>query len=175
MSVATVRTPAEYESRLQRYVFERSEEGRAVRVGEKEVSEQAAIVARYADLFTREQLDALRAAEAEAEDGERERLYRLRKACESGVITAELAEREDALENEILAARVTFRGEEMPLRTAQARLAVLDDYADREELGTIHGDASASFNEDRLELLRAGEELDAELSREPDAVARNEE
>ena len=66
MSVAAVRTPAEYESRLQRYVFERSEEGRAVRVGEKEISEQAAIVARYADLFTREQLDALRAAEAEA-------------------------------------------------------------------------------------------------------------
>ena len=175
MSVATVRTPAEYESRLQRYVFERSEEGRAVRVGEKEVSEQAAIVARYADLFSREQLDALRAAEAEAADDERERLYRLRKACESGVITAELAERDDALENEILAARVTFRGEEMPLRTAQARLAVLDDYAAREELGTIHGDASASFNDDRIELLRAGEELDAELSGEPDAVARNEE
>ena len=62
MSVAAVRTPAEYESRLQRYVFERSEEGRAVRVGEKEVSEQAAIVARYSDLFTRAQLDALRAA-----------------------------------------------------------------------------------------------------------------
>jgi hypothetical protein len=81
MSVAAVRTPAEYESRLQGYVFERSEEGRAVRVGEKEVSEQAAIVARYADLFSREQLDALRAAEAEAADDERERLYRLRKAC----------------------------------------------------------------------------------------------
>ena len=89
MSVAAVRTPAEYESRLQRYVFERSEEGRAVRVGEKEVSEQAAIVARYADLFTRAQLEALRRAEAEAIDDERERLYRLRKTCESGLITSE--------------------------------------------------------------------------------------
>jgi hypothetical protein len=175
MSVAAVRTPAEYESRLQRYVFERSEEGRAVRVGEKEVSEQAAIVARYADLFTRAQLDALRRAEAEASDEERERLYRLRKTCESGLITSELAEREDALENEILAARVSFRGEEMPLRSAQARLAVLTEYADREELGRIHGDASATFNDDRLEILRAGEELDAELSGEPDPVARNEE
>jgi hypothetical protein len=175
MSVAAVRTPAEYESRLQRYVFERSEEGRAVRVGEKEVSEQAAIVARYADLFTREQLDALRAAEADASDDERERLYRLRKACESGLITTELAEREDVLENEILAARIAFKGEDMPLRTAQARLAVLDGYADREELGRIHGDASAMFNDERLELLRAGEDLDSELSGEPDAVARNEE
>ena len=85
MSVAAVRSAAEYEERLQRYLFERSEEARAVRVGEKEVSEQAEIVARYADLFTRAQLDALR----EAEDGrrrgdERERLYRLRKTCEGG-------------------------------------------------------------------------------------------
>jgi hypothetical protein len=175
MSVAAVRTPAEYESRLQRYVFERSEEGRAVRVGEKEVSEQAAIVARYADLFTRGQLEALREAEAEADDEDRERLYRLRKTCESGLITSELAEREDALENRILAARVTFRGEELPLRSAQARLAVLAEYADRDELGRIHGDASAAFNDERLDLLRAGEELDAELSGQADPVVRNEE
>src|ERR671939_1888613 len=119
MSVAAVRTPADYESHLRRYLFERSEEGRAVRVGEKEVSERAAIVERYSDLFTREQLDALRAAEEEAGDGdERERLYRLRKTCESGLITAALAEREDELENAVLAARVEFQGEELPLRTA---------------------------------------------------------
>jgi hypothetical protein len=41
-----VRTPAEFESRLQRFLYERAEEARAVRVGEKEVSEQAEIVAR---------------------------------------------------------------------------------------------------------------------------------
>ena len=63
MSVTAVRTPAEYESRLRRYLFDRSEEGRAVRVGEKEVSERAEIVARYRDLFSREQLEALRSAE----------------------------------------------------------------------------------------------------------------
>ena len=64
----------------------------------------------------------------------------------------------------MLAARVTFRGEEMPLRTAQAQLAVLPEYADREELGEIQAEASAAFNPDRLELLSAGEELEAELS-----------
>jgi len=173
MSVAAARTPAQYEERLQRYVFERSEEARVVRVGEKETSEQAAIVERYADLFTREQIDVLREAEDDAEVDERERLYRLRKACESGIVTAELAEREDELENAILAAGVTFRGEEMPLRNAQAKLAVLDSYADREELGEIHAQASARFNDDRLELLRAGEELESELSGEPDPVARS--
>ena len=40
-------------------------------------------------------------------------------------ISAQLAEREDELENRLLAERVTFNGEEMPLRNAQAKLAVL--------------------------------------------------
>src|SRR5205085_1034501 len=126
VSVTTVRSPAEYEERLQRYLYERSEESRAVRVGEKETSEQAAIVARYEDLFTRGQLEALRECEDETSDAdERERLYRLRKTCEGGLALAELAEEDDELENRILAARISWRGDDLPLRTAQARLAVL--------------------------------------------------
>jgi hypothetical protein len=176
MSVAAVRTPADYESQLRRYLYERSEEGRAVRVGEKEVSERAEIVARYRDLFSREQIDALRAAEdATSETDERERLYRLRKTCEAGFVAAELAEREDTLENAILAARVEFGGEELPLRSAQAKLAVLTGYREREELGELSSERSGEFNDDRLEVLRAGEELDAEISGQSDAVARNEE
>src|SRR5919201_4981373 len=175
MSVAAVLRPAEYESRLQRYLFERAEESRAVRVGEKEVSERAEIVARYAELFTRDQLEALRQAETEAEPGdERERLYRLRKTCEAGLISAELAAREDALENAILAARVEFEGEELPLRTAQARLAIVPGYADREELGRLHADKSAELNDDRLELLRAAEELEVEITGEADPIDRTE-
>jgi hypothetical protein len=97
-----------------------------VRVGEKERSEQAAIVARYADLFTRPQFDALRNAEesAEGSGSERERLHRLRKTCEAGIVVAALAAREDALANELLAARVVWREEQLPLRSAQARLAI---------------------------------------------------
>jgi hypothetical protein len=175
MSVAVVRSPAEYEDRLRSYLFERAEEGRAVRVGEKETSEQAAIVARYTDLFSRDQLEALRGAEEDATGDERERIYRLRKECESGLVAAELSERQDELENAILAARVPFRGEELPLRTAQAKLAVLADYPDREELGGLHADASARFNDDRLALLRADEDLAAELSGIQEPVERNEE
>jgi Peptidase family M3 len=175
MSVTAVRSPTEYEERLRNYLFERAEEGRAVRVGEKEISEQAAIVARYTDLFTRDQLEALRSAESGLEGDELERVYRLRKACEAGVAAAELSERRDELENAILAARITFRDEEMPLRTAQAMLAVLPEYSAREELGVLHGDASASFNDDRLDLLTADEDLAAELSGISDPVERNEE
>ena len=175
MSATAVRAPAEFESRLQQYYFERSEEGRAVRVGEKDVSEQAAIVARYADLFSHDQLDALRAAEKAAAGDERERLYRLRKTCEAGLVSSELAEQEDALENAVLAAHVTFKGEELSLRSAQARLAVLESYADRDELGELERAESARLNSDRLALITAFERLDAEVSGEPDPIARTEE
>jgi len=175
MSTTAVRSPAEFEEQLQRYLYERSEEGRAVRVGEKEISEQAAIVARYADLFSRDQLRALRDEEEQADGEQREWLYRLRKTCESGLLAAELAEKDDELENAILAARVIFKGEELPLRSALAQLAVLPAYSDRDELGELHRRKSAEFNEQRLELLRAYEELEADLSEEPDPVARSEE
>ena len=65
-----VYTPLDFEQRLKQFLFESSEEGRAVRVGEKETSEQAEIVARYADLFTRDQLEALHEAESAAQGDE---------------------------------------------------------------------------------------------------------
>ncbi len=174
MSAPAVRAPAEFEERLRAYVYERSEEERAVRVGEKETSEHAAIVARYADLFGRPQLEALREAEEAASGEERERLARLRLTCEEGLADAELAPREDALQNALLAARVEWQGEQLPLRTAQARLAVLPGYRDRDELGLRQTEVSAGFNGERRELLAAREELQAELSGEPDPVRRNE-
>ena len=172
MQVATL-TAAEFEERLSRFLFERSEEARAVRVGEKETSEQAAIVARYEDLFTREQLETLQAEEESAQENDRERLYRLREACAGGIVVRELAERLDNLENAMLAERIAYDGEELPLRAAQAQLALLDDYAARERLGALTGDASARFNDERLELIGAAEALDAELSGDPDPVRRS--
>ncbi len=168
-------SPDEFEAQLRSYLFERSEESRALRVGEKEVSEQAAIVVRYADLFTREQLETLREAkEDEQGTDERERLHRLHSTCESGVITAQLAPHQDELQNAELAARVEFRGEELPLRNASARMSTLAGYDEREELGPAVFDASALLNDERLKLVRASETLRTELSGEADPVARNE-
>ena len=166
--------PDGFEDRLAVYVAERAEEARAVRVGEKETSEQAAIVARYADLFTRDQLAALREAEAAADESSRERLTRLRLTCEGGLATRELAARSDALENATLAARLEWGGDSIPLRTGQARLAVEEEYAARDALGELVREASATFNGDRLELLRAREALEGELSEIGDPVARSE-
>ena len=110
-----------------------------MRVGEKETSEQAEIVRRYADLFSREQLDALHEAEGGASRRRARAALPAAQDLRGGPRLGELAEREDELENRLLAARVTFKGEEMPLRNAQAKLAVLPGYADREELGEHPG------------------------------------
>ena len=175
MSTTAVRSAQEYEDAYRAYYAEAAEETRAVRVGEKETSDQAAIVARHAELFTRDQLEALGAAEDGAADAdERERAYRLRRSCEEGIVDAELATREDELGNAILAARLTFAGEDLPLRAAEAKLAVLPEYAAREELGELVRALDSSFNERRRELLGARDDLDAELSGEQGTVARNE-
>lgn len=166
-------TTDRFEERLARFLYERSEEARAVRVGEKETSEQAAIVARYADLFTREQHEELERAEQASSEEERERIFRLREACAGGIVVGELAEESDRLENAILAERVEFHGESLPLRAAQAKLALLDDYREREQLGERAADSSARFNDDRYALLARAEKLDAELSGDPDPVRRS--
>ena len=170
----TARSRDEFESRLRLYLLERSEESRALRVGEKETSEQAAIVARYGDLFTSDQLDALSQAEAaEPDPDERERLYRLHKTCESGIVTARLAPLQDELQNAELAARLVYRGEELSLRAGSARMSTLAAYDEREELGPAVWDAAAELNDPRLELVRATEGLRTELSGEAEPVARS--
>ena len=164
----------DFERRLEAYLFERSEEARAVRVGEKETSEQAAIVARYADLFTREQLQALSDAEGAADDGVRESIARLRLTCREGIVDRELTEREDELENALLAARVPWDADELPLRAAQARLAVEPDYPRRDALGAAVVEVSASFNDARRGLFRDRNALEAEVSGIADPIVRNE-
>ncbi len=163
-----------FERRLDAFLQDRSEEARAVRVGEKDTSEQAAIVARYADLFTREQMHALQEAEADVPGDERESVARLRLTCQEGIVTRELAEREDELENALLGARVPWDGEELPLRSAQARLAVEADYARRDELGRATLAVSAGFNDERRALLADRNELETGVTGIADAVARNE-
>ena len=163
-----------FERRLDAFLQDRSEEARAVRVGEKETSEQAAIVARYADLFTREQLQALQEAEADASGDDRESVARLRLTCQEGIVTRELAEREDELENALLGARVPWDGEELPLRSAQARLAVEPDYGRRDALGRATLAVSAGFNDERRALLGDRNELETDVTGVADPVARNE-
>ena len=97
-----------------------------MRVGEKETSEQAAIVERYRDLFTTGQMEALREAESRCRT-------RAIASCSTGCARPASPEssrpsspaREDELENAILAARdrLARRGAAAPHRAGQARRA----------------------------------------------------
>ena len=147
-----------------------------MRVGEKETSEQAAIVARYANLFSRAQIEAL------ARRGSRMHPATSASASTACARPASPGSSPRSSPSVRMRSRTrcsphgcTWQGEELPLRAAQAKLAVLPDYREREELGELQALRSADFNDDRLELITAGEELEAELSGEPDPVARNEE
>jgi hypothetical protein len=115
------------------------------------------------------------AVHAEKSADVRERLYRLQKTCESGLIVTRIAPLQDALQNAELAAQVEYRGQTIPLRTASARVSTLAEYEEREELGTLAMDASAELNGRRHELKRARETLRAELSGESDPIRRSEE
>ena len=73
---------------------------------------------------------AAKADELAHSGDERELLYRLRKTCEGGLAAAQLAEREDELENRFLAKRITFEGEEMK----QLLAAAINRLGDREKI-----------------------------------------
>ena len=135
------------------------------------------IVARYADLFSREQLDALR----EAEDGADRRRARAALPAAQDLRGRPRRRRARRARGRAREPRCSPRaspssGEELPLRSAQAQLAVLAAYADREELGEIQADASAALQPRPARADRGGGgALRRALRRSPAPVERNEE
>ena len=133
-----------------------------MRVGEKETSEGAAIVAKYEDLFTHAQRDALLAAEEEAGDpasssGSTD--------CASPARAGSSRARWPSLPTRSRTAswpRACLPGRERAPADGAGQLAVLPDYGEREELGVATRGCRAGFNDDRLDLIRRIEELDAE-------------
>ena len=175
MSTITIRKPAEFEGELQKYLYERSEEGRAVRVGEKETSGaggdrrqvRVAVLARAARRAARgrgrRERGGAGAPLPSAEDVRgRHRRGRARRA---GGRARERDPRGPG--------HLGRRGAAAPRRAGEARRP--PRVPEREGLGALQASKSAEFNDDRLELIRAGEELEAELSGEPDPIARTEE
>ena len=114
---------------------------------------------------------ALTDAESAADDGAGESITRLRLTCREGIVDRELTEREDELENALLAARVPWDADELPLRAAQARLAVEPDYPRRDALGAAVVEVSAAFNDERRDLFQDRNALEAEVSGIADPIA----
>ena len=145
-----------------------------MRVGEKETSEQAEIVRRYADLFSRASSRRCarprRARAATSASGSSGCGRRARAACSrTSSSSATTSSRTSCW-------RRASRSRARRCRSARRRRSsrCCPSTQDREELGDIQAEASAAFNPDRLDLLSAGEELEAELSGIAGPVERNE-
>ena len=137
-----------------------------MRVGEKETSEQAEIVRRYADLFSREQLEALargrgaarRATSASCSTG-------CARPARAGSISARSSSARTSSRTACSRRGSAFqrRGAAAAHRPGAARRARLATPSARSSARSRPRRAPA-FNPDRLELLSDGEELEAELS-----------
>ena len=127
-----------------------------MRVGEKETSEHAAIVERYADLFTREQYDGLAARTGEGTATSA--LFRLREACAAASIVARAGRAPTTTCRTSSSRRASSSAaRSMPLRTAQAQVALESTTTPRaRSSASSAATCSAEFNDARLDLMRRG-------------------
>lgn len=120
-------------------------ESRLVRAGLKEVQETAAIVERYAWLYSEEALAAI-----DPESGEEAR--RVRGALLQGIVEARTADQEDRLTTHYSTATVQVDGEVMTFFAALARMARDPDPTRRELLGEATYETMAAADQLALEL-----------------------
>ena len=134
-----------------------------MRVGEKETSEQAAIVARYADLFTRDAARGARAGRgARRDDRERERLYQAPATCEERHRRRGARRAKTHSRTPFLAARVVGTARAAaPIRPGAARDGTR--VRRRDALGEASSRCPPAFNDERRTLLAAREALEADF------------
>jgi hypothetical protein len=169
-----VLTAERFEDRLHDYLLERAEDVRTVTAGLKEEPGLAEVTGRYSDLFTWDQLMSLREELRSSSGDDYERLFLLMKECEFGISSRDIAPLEDALETAFLGTRVNVGGDQIPLRSIQARMATDDDYLERERLGALYRASNASLNAERLRVLRASENASSAVSGIDDPLTRAE-
>lgn len=135
--------------------YELATEGRLARVGLKERQELAPIVARYRDLYSREQIAAAQ-QEMEAAQGERrEELTRLYVALLDGYVDARVAGLNDELVSSLAAATASVDGQAYPFHTLVPAMAQSADSGLRERL--LQGMAGVVAQHDELLTRLHGE------------------
>ncbi len=135
-------------------------DGHKVVVGLQSESHFADIYARYAHLFTRDQLDALgEARDAASSEGERERLNRLWFEAADGLAAADVVDAAQTLFNDRLAWRTEFDGEQVSINALGAMIAAEASYDRREQLYERMCAADEEFAERDVELDARSQEL----------------
>jgi hypothetical protein len=125
--------------------YELQNEGRRVRAGLKEEQETAAIIERYAWLYSDEALAAVDPSVGEEQE-------RVRATVLQGIVERRTAAQDDRLTSFYASARARVDGEEVPFYTAVAQMAREPDPARREALG--EGTYAVMEEADQLALER---------------------
>jgi hypothetical protein len=161
---STVLSPEEFASALERHQVEAMDDGRKVVVGLQQESHFADIYARYAHLYTTDQLHALARARDAADDPvERDRLSRLWFEAADQVAAAEVVEAAQELYNDRLAWRTTLDGEELSINAIGAAIAAESDFDRRERLYELACEADDHFAERDVELEARSQQLRSEV------------
>lgn len=153
MTETTLLSPDEFARAMEQHYIEASDDARKVIVGVQDQSNDAEIYARYAHLYTVEQLSAL----AEARDGatdpaERETLRRLWFDAADAVSAQDLVQAAQDLTNERLAWRTTWDGQQASINDLNAKLTAESDYDRREQIYERICEADEHFAARDLEL-----------------------
>lgn len=160
----TVLSPDDFAKALQEHHIEAMDDGRKVVVGLQSESRFADIYAKYAHLYTSEQLEALgRARDAATDDVSRDRMNRLWFEAADQVAAAEVIEAAQELYNERLAWRTTFDGTEMSINGIGAAIAAEPDFDRREQLYELLCGADEEFAQRDVELEARSQELRSQV------------
>ena len=161
---STVLSPDDFAQALERHQAEAMDDGRKVVVGLQAESHFADIYARYAHLYTPEQLQALgQARDAASDAAERDRLERLWFEAADQVAAAEVIDAAQELYNERRSWRTTIDGEELSINALGAALAAEEDFDRRELLYARICEADELFAERDIELEARSQELRSQV------------
>jgi hypothetical protein len=149
-----VLTADDVSTRLEQAHYELATESRLARVGLKARLEMAPILQRYAHLFRRDQIDAVR-VEADAASGEcREELVRIYYALLDGFVDARAADLHDEAATSLSTTTITVDGAAVPFHAVVPEIARSADPERRERLMDGYAGAVAARN-DLLSRLQA--------------------
>ncbi len=160
MSEMTMLSPDEFARAMEQHYIEASDDARKVIVGLQEQSRDAEIYARYAHLYTEDQLAVLaQARDAATSPDEQESLRRLWFDAADAVAARDLVQAAQDLTNDRLAWRASWDGESRSINDLDARLAAEPDFERREAIYSLICDADESFRERDLDFAVRSSEI----------------
>ncbi|MBC7643672.1 MAG: hypothetical protein H7123_01005, partial [Thermoleophilia bacterium] len=160
----TVLDSSAFADALEKYYIEASDDYRKVVVGLQAESQQAEIYARYAHLYTTDQLESLASERDAASDPElREGLNRLWFDAAAAVAARDVVQAAQDLTNDRLGYRATWDGEEVSINTIGALIAAEEDFDRREGLYLLACEADEHFAARDLEPTVRATEIRSEV------------